>query len=1654
MTSLDKHAQALHGLLGDLVTVTVRDLVTLWRTVGDGDANEAAIEQALKVAVPQIVLPAAGAAAEVTAQWYEEIVPDSKFKAVPFVDIPEDRINSTIGWALRQQGEGDTLTRLSGSAKRMVVDGSRQTVLQNATKEKVRWIRHAQPNACTFCKVLATRSGSGNWGYTSLESAASVVGVNTAASPIKAQTTGQLRKTGAKKPRMLGQKYHDHCRCVAIPVRKGTIYVPPDYVTDWDNQYIDARAALRKEGNFAPDIRAVISKMDELDKKSAVLDEAASAEKLALNAAAKSELNAGVRASLQRQAEKAAQKAAEAREAAARARMLREDSLNAVIDAELSAGQRDALERMAAAAGKVGSDAPIITNPRQIYQNIADWIKAEKFYKHSEAMKKGAQTKKTKAWLAAEAEWNQAVSDWLEAENTVLWLKAEKFYKKSEAMKKGAQTKKLKKWLQAEADWKDQQAQLAAQQAAQSAQAAVSNPFAALAAQGQPKIAPFNGGPDPVTLKASGKKLGGVNGAEIYVAPDGSEWVVKFTSKFINELEVAVAQLQQASGLATPDFYSLTINGKAASVQRFFDGANDAFPSGSSLNIDNLSDVDLLTLQQHQVLDWLVSNHDAHTGNWVKTKNGNLVGIDKGQAFKFFGKDKLAWDYVPVSPLGSNVPTYKKLWQQWMKGSTADLLDPGESGNPLNTFIMNLMSVDDQEFRDLFTPYAKAALAQGKLSTGDVSAFLDKLELRKGSLLEDFKAMYAKGLTEREKVVGPKPQPSGGAIQNLIGGPTPAQAVASQANAVNPVGPSPLGPFGNGAGLGEVELENLKNAGVLGSITEDAILNSVMPLEKFKVVNFLDDYAQQKFPGDLGSSDDLFKKLYQQYKDAKAAAVPKNYTLTEVAQLKADGKLITLTEGELTDTLAAAGLDSKTQKLYINGWVDEWAKQNGYDIYTSVEIPNKIDELDAAITAKKAGSVQTAPAGELTSGGPWGKGIALKLNELQDYEFTGELANFSEDAIKNTLFLNVSEGDWSFWVQEYAKSVHPNDVAAKGKLAVALFKDLKQQKSPQGFIGTVQPVQSSSVAAAVPTPGNFIDLAIQQGTFGSMDLVTIQNMISKAITNDQVGTLTPYGASELMKKLDSLKGLQTLDEDTFIKLAKQLDPSEQTGMAIAYATDLIQANYLNNLLKASNNPAAAFPQEVQDLWTELGITDAPSLAVDVDKLKKIKDLKDKFGGGGGFQPLKGIPSNNGLFLKDPQLYENFDTEIGIQYLTQDQLIQGLTKVVKDGNDALADQWIVKYASKKFDSSTKAGQLQILDEIDTLKKNLAAEKQKLKVGSPSSPGTTPQSSSSATSSILAASEPKLSISKLEQLDKAGSLDTLSETQISKSVFFFRQDVKEDLVTKWGQAKGLSPDEITAVLDKIKQPSGVPVINPTAPGGTPKWDRLALQPTRQRHKLPASVQPDPSSAPGTAANPHIFLESDTDDWKTVGTYHTDQSKAVWQSSDQAQMNVIKDYTGGGYRAMNGALRQGRKPRGTNALDAAFNSDNTLVTEDWMVFTRGDGGWIAGVPSDYPDKAQLSAQIGKEVDVPSFISTSITENPAFGGRCRIIFRVPPGTKMLYVDGVPNTTDRWGNRLTSNPNEREVVLPRDLKVRVLDVQDNTSGSVYEYDVVVEIVP
>ena len=277
-------------------------------------------------------------------------------------------------------------------------------------------------------------------------------------------------------------------------------------------------------------------------------------------------------------------------------------------------------------------------------------------------------------------------------------------------------------------------------------------PAAPFAARAKPPVA---------DLKWTGTEVGSHH-AKVYSDKDGNQWLFKPQEGFLTEVDVATAKLAKKLGHPAADTYKVTLDGKEGSLQRMFPGG-DAF--GAGFDPTKAPTAHILAVQKEHVLDWLFSNHDSHSANFVFDEDGNVVGIDKGQALKFFGRDELTWK----TTVNQYQPAANKLWEEWAAGKNVALNDP--SKGELKAFIDSVMSLDDNEFKEIFRSYAEAAKAKGALLTGshwkhgvlkaqtiptnDVDAFLDALVKRKNSLAKNFAKLHDDAKAERDKHVTP-----------------------------------------------------------------------------------------------------------------------------------------------------------------------------------------------------------------------------------------------------------------------------------------------------------------------------------------------------------------------------------------------------------------------------------------------------------------------------------------------------------------------------------------------------------------------------------------------------------------------------------------------------------------------------------------------------------------------------------------------------------------------------------------------------------------------------------------------------------------------------------------------------------------------------------
>lgn len=300
-----------------------------------------------------------------------------------------------------------------------------------------------------------------------------------------------------------------------------------------------------------------------------------------------------------------------------------------------------------------------------------------------------------------------------------------------------------------------------------------------------PALPAIPGKPNPSDLVFTGKTFSSASGAQVWVDPTtGHKWLFKpvsksgsYTNKFLLKIETALSRLQSKAKLTRPAIYEIDLNGQQGTVQYMFP-STEAFPGGS-FNPLKLSDEDLFVMQREQIFDWLVSNHDTHSGQWIRLSDGQLLGIDKGQAFKFFPNDVLSWDYVPVTPLGSDKLTYTAMWKAFVQGKDIKLQDP--TTGELGAYLDRLMAVSDAEYKALMRPYAELRVQQ---FGGDAEKLLAQMVARKNSLKQDFAAFYAKALAERAKHL-PAPTPTVsptsilGQYQAAQAAPTPVVGTAS-----------------------------------------------------------------------------------------------------------------------------------------------------------------------------------------------------------------------------------------------------------------------------------------------------------------------------------------------------------------------------------------------------------------------------------------------------------------------------------------------------------------------------------------------------------------------------------------------------------------------------------------------------------------------------------------------------------------------------------------------------------------------------------------------------------------------------------------------------------------------------------------------------------
>lgn len=278
-----------------------------------------------------------------------------------------------------------------------------------------------------------------------------------------------------------------------------------------------------------------------------------------------------------------------------------------------------------------------------------------------------------------------------------------------------------------------------------------------------------DGIPAPSALTSTGKVVGS-HGATIYRDNStGKEWLFKPSppgmGTFMADADIATARLRELIGLPTPTTGKITLNGQSGSIQEMYAGAIDPF--GYNFMPQDLTPEDKLVIQKEHIFDWLVGNHDGHAHNYVRLPSGELVGIDKGQAFKFFSSDSLDPGFKP----NPTMPAANLLMQAYANGEGGGALIYGVEHPEIKKLLKKIDYIFNSDYREILRPYAVNAAKYQQLAkpgpkylgatdpafpANDVEAFLDFAENRKETLKEDFQVLFADLAKQRKAAIAAK----------------------------------------------------------------------------------------------------------------------------------------------------------------------------------------------------------------------------------------------------------------------------------------------------------------------------------------------------------------------------------------------------------------------------------------------------------------------------------------------------------------------------------------------------------------------------------------------------------------------------------------------------------------------------------------------------------------------------------------------------------------------------------------------------------------------------------------------------------------------------------------------------------------------------------
>lgn len=206
-------------------------------------------------AFPEVFNPYAAASSAVSASFYEEVRDlagvGGSFSAETLDTVESDRWSALVGAGtaprILEQGASNLMFQfLSGGLTSILTTIAADTVVGNAAIDPapMGYQRVPKPGCCAFCGMLASRGAA----YSSEEAAIGVVGRGVPVEKTRGERGGQGKGIKARGSRGVGERFHDHCKCRAVPVNPGnSVQLQSDA-----EAYLESYAAAR---NSVSDVR-------------------------------------------------------------------------------------------------------------------------------------------------------------------------------------------------------------------------------------------------------------------------------------------------------------------------------------------------------------------------------------------------------------------------------------------------------------------------------------------------------------------------------------------------------------------------------------------------------------------------------------------------------------------------------------------------------------------------------------------------------------------------------------------------------------------------------------------------------------------------------------------------------------------------------------------------------------------------------------------------------------------------------------------------------------------------------------------------------------------------------------------------------------------------------------------------------------------------------------------------------------------------------------------------------------------------------------------------------------------------------------------------------------------------------------------------------